>query len=87
MRCGFNSHNVLPTFGHLFYATSGVTLPSLVFGLSAGFCYSLYYIFGKFFSTRYTSPNLFFYLLPIGALTRVHPEIGKFGRDQGARKI
>jgi DME family drug/metabolite transporter len=49
--------------------TVQVTLPSLVFGLSAGFCYSLYYIFGKFFSTRYTSPNLFFYLLPIGALT------------------
>jgi drug/metabolite transporter, DME family len=49
--------------------TMAVTLPSLLFGLSAGFCYSLYYVFGKHFSTRYTSPNLFFYLLPIGAVT------------------
>ncbi len=46
-----------------------VTLPSIVFGLAAGFCYSLYYVFGKYFSTRYSSPNLFFYLLPIGAIT------------------
>jgi DME family drug/metabolite transporter len=49
--------------------TIKVTLSSLSFGLAAGFCYSLYYIFGKFFSTRYSSPNLFFYLLPMGALT------------------
>lgn len=39
------------------------------FGLAAGFCYSLYYIFGKYFSTRYASPNLFLYLLPIGAVS------------------
>jgi drug/metabolite transporter, DME family len=37
-------------------------------GLAAGFCYALYYILGKHFSGRYTSPNLFLYLLPIGAL-------------------
>ena len=49
--------------------TIEVTLPSLLFGLAAGFCYSLYYVFGKYFSARYTSPNLFFYLLPIGAVT------------------
>lgn len=42
---------------------------AVLFGLSAGFCYSLYYIFGKHFSTRYSSPNLFFYMLPIGAVT------------------
>lgn len=42
---------------------------ALFFGLAAGFSYSLYYIFGKYFSTRYSSPNLFFYLLPIGAVT------------------
>jgi DME family drug/metabolite transporter len=42
---------------------------ALFFGLTAGFSYSLYYIFGKYFSTRYSSPNLFFYLLPIGAAT------------------
>lgn len=46
-----------------------ITGSALFFGLSAGFCYSLYYIFGKYFSTRYSSPNLFFYLLPIGAVT------------------
>lgn len=37
-------------------------------GLVAGFCYALYYIFGKYFSGRYSSPNLFFYMLPVGAL-------------------
>jgi len=41
--------------------------PALCFGLTAGFCYSLYYIFGKYFSGRYQAPTLFFYLLPIGA--------------------
>jgi DME family drug/metabolite transporter len=46
-----------------------ITWSALLFGLAAGFCYSLYYIFGKHFSNRYSSPNLFFYLLPIGALT------------------
>lgn len=46
-----------------------LTWSALFFGLAAGFCYSLYYIFGKYFSTRYSSPNLFFYLLPIGAVT------------------
>ncbi len=38
------------------------------YGLLAGFCYSVYYIFGKHFSGRYTSPNLFLYMLPLGAL-------------------
>jgi DME family drug/metabolite transporter len=38
------------------------------FGLLAGFCYSLYYVIGKHFSDRYSSPNLFAYMLPIGAL-------------------
>ncbi len=42
---------------------------SVVFGLISGFCYALYYIFGKHFSGRYTSPNLFLYMLPVGALT------------------
>ncbi len=37
-------------------------------GLAAGFCYALYYIFGKHFSGRYTSSNLFLHILPIGAL-------------------
>lgn len=37
-------------------------------GLAAGFCYSLYYTMGKYFTSRYSSANLFFYVLPIGAL-------------------
>jgi len=39
-----------------------------VFGLTAGFCYALYYIFGKHFSGRYNSPTIFLYILPLGAL-------------------
>ena len=38
-------------------------------GLTSGFCYSLYYIYGKHFSDRYRSPTLFFYMLPVGALS------------------
>ena len=45
-----------------------VSVGALIAGLTAGFCYSLYYIFGKHFSNRYSSPNLFFYMLPIGAV-------------------
>ncbi|MDO9110809.1 MAG: EamA family transporter [Desulfatirhabdiaceae bacterium] len=45
-----------------------VSVSAIVFGLSSGFCYSLYYIFGKYFSGRYSSYNLFLYVLPIGAL-------------------
>ena len=46
-----------------------ISTAALLMGLTAGFCYSLYYIFGKYFSTRYSSSNLFLYLLPIGAVT------------------
>ena len=46
-----------------------ISISALLMGLTAGFCYSLYYIFGKHFSTRYSSSNLFLYLLPIGAAT------------------
>lgn len=45
-----------------------ISLSAIVFGLSSGFCYSLYYIFGKHFTGRYSSYNLFLYVLPIGAL-------------------
>ena len=50
--------------------TGAVTVGSAAigYGLLAGFCYSVYYIFGKYFSGRYTSPNLFLYMLPLGAL-------------------
>jgi len=47
---------------------SSISVSAIVFGLSSGFCYSLYYIFGKYFIGRYSSYNLFLYVLPIGAL-------------------
>jgi drug/metabolite transporter, DME family len=47
---------------------SPVSVSAVGFGLSSGFCYSLYYIFGKHFTGRYSSYNLFLYVLPIGAL-------------------
>jgi DME family drug/metabolite transporter len=50
------------------YIQSGVGGAAVGFGLLSGFFYSLYYVFGKHFSTRYSSPNLFLYILPIGAL-------------------
>ncbi len=37
-------------------------------GLFSGFCYSLYYILGKFFSAKYSAGVLFFYTLLPGAL-------------------
>jgi drug/metabolite transporter, DME family len=37
-------------------------------GLCAGFCYSLYYTMGKYFSKKYSSANLFLYALPVGVL-------------------
>ena len=49
--------------------TSGISsagLLALLSGLTAGFCYSLYYTVGKYFSGRYSSANLFFYVLPVG---------------------
>jgi DME family drug/metabolite transporter len=44
-----------------------VSFSAIAFGLGSGFCYSLYYIFGKHFSGRYSAYNLFLYVLPIGA--------------------
>jgi DME family drug/metabolite transporter len=41
---------------------------AVMFGLLSGFSYSLYYVFGKYFSQRYTSANLFAYMLPLGAI-------------------
>ncbi|MDD9300897.1 MAG: EamA family transporter [Desulfobacter sp.] len=45
-----------------------LTLMAVLSGLTAGFCYSLYYTMGKYFSGRYSSANLFLWLLPIGVL-------------------
>jgi drug/metabolite transporter (DMT)-like permease len=54
--------------GESVYSGIQVSSAAVVFGLLSGFFYSLYYIFGKRFSANYTSPNLFLYMLPIGAL-------------------
>ncbi|MFH1153736.1 MAG: EamA family transporter [Pseudomonadota bacterium] len=54
--------------GSGFSLGSGVGFSAVAFGLLSGFCYSLYYIFGKMFSDRYSAPVLFLYILPFGAL-------------------
>jgi len=41
---------------------------AILSGLAAGFSYSLYYTIGKYFSSKYSSANLFLWVLPIGAL-------------------
>ena len=45
----------------------GATASAVFFGLVAGFCYSLYYIFGKYFGAKYSAATVFFYILPMGA--------------------
>jgi drug/metabolite transporter, DME family len=45
-----------------------VAAGAVFIGLAAGFCFALFYVFGKHFSGRYTSPNLFLYAMPLGAL-------------------
>lgn len=49
-------------------STMTLGLVAILSGLTSGFCYSLYYTIGKYFSSRYSSANLFLYVLPIGAL-------------------
>lgn len=46
---------------------SGQVAAAVFFGLVAGFCYSLYYIFGKHFGAKYPAATVFFYILPMGA--------------------
>lgn len=48
--------------------THSIGFIAIISGLTAGFCYSLYYTIGKYFSKKYTSANLFLYILPLGAL-------------------
>lgn len=45
-----------------------VTPLGIVCGLTAGLTYALYYIFGKHYLKRYTTPTIFLYALPVGAL-------------------
>jgi DME family drug/metabolite transporter len=45
-----------------------VTGAALAWGLTAGFTYSLYYLYGKAYFTRYAPTALFAVALPVGAL-------------------
>ncbi len=49
-------------------STRAVGAITILAGLTSGFCYSLYYTIGKYFSSRYSSANIFLYVLPIGVL-------------------
>ena len=46
---------------------SGQITRAVLYGLVAGFCYSLYYIFGKHFGAKYPAATVFLYILPMGA--------------------
>ena len=50
------------------YTGIQISAAAMIFGLLSGFFYSLYYILVKYFSDRYSPPNFFLYVLPIGAL-------------------
>ena len=45
-----------------------VSLLGIGCGLLAGFCYALYYIFGKVFSDHYAAETVFLYILPMGGV-------------------
>ena len=45
-----------------------IGLAAILWGLTSGFCYSLYYTIGKYFSKKYSGANLFVWVLPMGAL-------------------
>lgn len=44
-----------------------ISAGALLFGLTSGLTYALYYIFGKAFLSRYPTPTIFLYALPAGA--------------------
>lgn len=54
--------------GGVIGASTEQMVAAVFFGLVAGFCYSLYYIFGKYFGGKYSAATVFFYILPLGAL-------------------
>ncbi len=41
---------------------------AIITGIISGLAYSMYYLFGKYFSSRYDASTLFLYILPVGAL-------------------
>lgn len=44
-----------------------VNIWAIAWGLVSGLTYALYYIFGKAFLSRYATPTIFLYSLPVGA--------------------
>lgn len=52
----------------VFEAASTVTVTAIVFGVLSGITYAAYYIFGKRLQPKYSTPQLFFYALPLGAV-------------------
>lgn len=59
---------LISTTGGYSNSATAIGFMAILSGLMSGFCYSLYYTIGKYFSSRYSSANLFLYVLPIGAL-------------------
>jgi drug/metabolite transporter (DMT)-like permease len=49
-------------------AADRVSLVGIGCGLLAGFCYALYYIFGKVFADRYAAETVFLVILPLGGV-------------------
>lgn len=45
-----------------------VSVAAVFWGLVSAFTYALYYIFGKLYLNRYSTPTVFIYALPVGAL-------------------
>ncbi len=66
---------LLTVVGILLVATNSekfgekITPFAIVSGLIAGLSYSSYFLFGKYFSDKYSAANLFFYICPIGIVT------------------
>lgn len=63
--------------------TPSLGLIAIISGLVAGFCYSLYYTMGKYFSKKYSSANLFLYVLPVGAIG-IYPFVNFAHKSSGA---
>ncbi|MGE4292882.1 MAG: DMT family transporter [Desulfovibrio sp.] len=63
---------MLISLGPEFFGGGGgirLDLFGLMAGLVSGFTYALYYIFGKKYLSRYATPTIFVYAMPVGALT------------------
>lgn len=59
---------LISTTGGNTNSTRALSVIAILAGLTSGFCYSLYYTIGKYFSSRYSSANLFLYVFPVGIL-------------------